>query len=673
MIEDDREDHLLTKEMLAEVQSTQYECDWVGTFEAGLEQLGRNEHDACLVDYRIGGQTGIDLLNMARSHGCGIPILLLTGQRDEAVEREAIRAGAADYLIKGIADGRSIDRAIRFSLERRFQFMRATEGETRLAAFAADVGRALTGRGTVPEILAPCVKAMARYLTIQLAQIHVFDPKRGELDLTACAGLLSETPPGIIPAAIDFIHGEPFLSCPASEDHRLTDADWLEKNHIVSAITYPLMIDEHLLGLITLYAQTALPSLVMRELDSVAPGIGSYLARLALEAQVRRTQQLDCVGKMAAGLAHEFKNNLMVIRAHVDLALPECPAGSPVCDRLHLITRVTDSANVLAQQLMLFARPRALQMKPLDLNKTLITLGPMIQGALDQRVTLNFYCKADHSVIEGDAGMLQQVIINLAVNARDAMPDGGNLSITTRNVEVDNTQAATNPDAVAGQFACLEVSDTGLGMGPETLARMFEPFFTTKPPGKGNGLGLATVFNIIREHRGWIEIKSKVGEGTTFRIYLPESQKSIHAPPAATVQATPRTQAKERRTQSGTAGSVLIVEDEPVLREMAVQTLRRANYDVVSAGSGLEAVKCWEERCGNFDVLLTDLSMPEGMTGMQLASQLLDSNPRLKVILTSGYAQELVDSDLGGRESMYLQKPYPPGLLPETVGKCLGI
>ena len=202
---------------------------------------------------------------------------------------------------------------------------------------------------------------------------------------------------------------------------------------------------------------------------------------------------------------------------------------------------------------------------------------------------------------------------------------------------------------------------------------MFEPFFTTKPPGKGNGLGLATVFNIIREHRGWIEIKSKVGEGTTFRIYLPESQKSIHAPPAATVQATPRTQAKERRTQSGTAGSVLIVEDEPVLREMAVQTLRRANYDVVSAGSGLEAVKCWEERCGNFDVLLTDLSMPEGMTGMQLASQLLDSNPRLKVILTSGYAQELVDSDLGGRESMYLQKPYPPGLLPETVGKCLGI
>jgi signal transduction histidine kinase/DNA-binding response OmpR family regulator len=655
--------------MLSEVWGTTYEFAWTRTFDAGLMALVRNDHDACLVDYRIGNRTGIELLQTARSHGCRVPILFLTGQQEPEIDLAALKAGAADFLVKGDITGSALDRAIRYAVERSRAMREAAEGKVRLAAFGANVGRALTRHAGVPEVLAACAQAIADYLPIELAQIHVFSPRRSELELAAAAGPLKGAPPSTHPVAVDFLQGGACLSCPVSEDHRLTDRDWMESNRILSAVTYPLMMNAHLLGLITLYSSVALSQVVMNELESVVPGIASYLARLALEAQVRRTQQMECVGGMAAGLAHEFKNNLMVIRAHIDQAIPECAAGSRLRDRLHQIVEVTEAANRLAQQLMLFARPQALEPRPLDLNEALGAMRPMIQGAVDQRVTVCFQCEAHSPVVMGDPGLLQQVIINLAVNARDAMPDGGTLTLATRNVAVDAVQAATNPDAVTGHFVQMEVGDTGCGMPPETLARMFEPFFTTKPPGKGNGLGLATVFNIVREHSGWIEVRSQVGKGTTFLIYLPECREACSA------QTTPPLPDPPLGTQEvrGNNQSVLVVEDEPVLRLAAEQTLRRANYDVAVAGSGQEALRLWEERGGRFDVLLTDLSMPEGMTGMQLASQLVKANPTLKVILTSGYAQELVESELEGSDAVFLQKPYPPSLLPQAVGKCLGI
>lgn len=673
MIEDDRHDYLLTKEMLSEVSAPVYEIDWVQTYDAGVEALHRGLYDACLVDYRLGAHTGLDYIQAAGGWDSKVPILLLTGQQEGDIDSLALKLGAADFLVKGKVEGKALDRAVRFSIQRH-QLLRAAASErARLASFGGEVGRALTRAGTPAEVLKPCAAAMVRTLAVHLAQIHVFNPKRGELTLTASEGILSVTPPNVVPAAVDFIQGEPFLSDPALEDHRLGDREWMIKHQIASAVTYPMFMNDHLLGLITLYSPFAIPRKVIDELGSVAPGIASYLARLALEAQIRRTQQLDCVGKMAAGLAHEFKNNLMVIKTHVDRAMEACSQTPNAKDRLHLINEVTDSATHLAQQLMLFARPQNTEPEPLDIHRTLERMRPMIQGALDQRVSLHLQFKADRPVVEADRSSLQQVIINLAVNARDAMPQGGSLTIGTDNVVVDHKKAATNPDAVIGRFLHLAVSDTGCGMSPETLSRLFEPFFTTKEPGKGNGLGLATVFNIVRQHRGWIEVSSELRVGTTFHIYLPESTREVPKEATANPSNSKNAESNGCPPVQGNRQSVLVVEDEPVLREVAEETLKRANFEVTVAASGQEALRLWGERGGRFDVLLTDLSMPEGITGVQLASELLSKNPELKVILTSGYAPEMVESELGGRSAMFLAKPYPPSLLPETVHKCLGI
>ena len=671
IIEDDREDYLLTRELLGESLSPSGTVEWKNCLKEGLKALATGAYDACISDYRLGGNTAFDLLKSARANGYPTPILLFTGHREPGLDVQALAAGAADYLNKGELDALGLDRAIRFAIFRNRLQREAALDKERLAALGASVGKALTHSGCAHEVLQPCAEALARFLPIQLVQIHVFFPKEGELKITASAGKLEADPPSYSPAAIDFVQGSTFLSCPASEDHRLGDSAWLESHKIQSAITYPLSHHEHLLGLITLYSNDVLTETVVHELGSVAPGIGSYLARLMLEAQVRRTQQLDCVGKMAAGLAHEFKNNLMVIGTHAEQILQECPGNTYISECIQSIKAVSDSATGLAQQLMLFAKPQGSDPRPIDLSATLLSMRSMIQGAVDQRVGLNFQCLANPTIVEADQGLLQQVFINLAVNARDAMPKGGTLCVRTDNVEIDTTKAATNPEAVVGRFVRIQVSDTGSGMTPETLARVFEPFFTTKPPGKGNGLGLATVFNIVREHHGWIEVTSEEGKGTTFKIYLPESTKPV--PSREVAEGSPVAPSTASTVPCGKLQRVLIVEDEPVLRFAAEQALQKANFEVYGAGSGQEALKIWEEAHGNFDLLLTDLSMPEGMTGVQLATQLVLLNPRLKVILTSGYAPEMVDHSLGDRQAVFLQKPYSPSSLPQEVGKCLGI
>ena len=671
-IDDDQEEFVLTRELLRSVEGFHYIIAWEPSLEAGLSALKNGAFDACLVDFRLGKHTGIDLIRAAVDQRIGTPILLATGYREPGLDTLALQAGGADFLIKGTLDSEGLHRSIRHAITRHQVLQQAIQERTRLAAFGAEMGRALTCIGCLDETLQACTRVMAEFLPVQLAQIHVFNPRNGEFRLVGCEGPLSATLPREAPEPVDYIHGERCISCPAVGDHRLGDTTWLLKNRILTGVTCPLMLDQHLLGLITLHSRDALSHPILEELGSVVPAVASFLARFSLESQVQRTQQMDCVGKMATGLAHEFKNNLAVIRTHVwetMEALEEAPPAA-IRELLNHILDVTDSANKVAQQLMLFARPDDVEFRPLDLQATLLSLRPMIQGAVDQRVSITFRSEAVKPAIESNPTLLQQILVNLACNARDAMPEGGALLIETTNVHVDSIQAATSPEAHVGDYVRLRVKDTGCGMTPETRARLFEPFFTTKPPGKGNGLGLATVFSIVRQHKGWMEVLSEVGKGTTFQIYFLESTQPVPTPPPASLapQCLPKSgviRANQER--------VLIVEDEPVLRMAAEQVLKRANFNVTSAASGQEALKAWVEQGGRFDLLLTDLSMPDGMTGMQLASQLTRENPRIKVILTSGYAPEMIDRNLHGNEAMFLQKPYPPSALPETVSSCLGI
>jgi two-component system, cell cycle sensor histidine kinase and response regulator CckA len=252
--------------------------------------------------------------------------------------------------------------------------------------------------------------------------------------------------------------------------------------------------------------------------------------------------------------------------------------------------------------------------------------------------------------------------MNLAVNARDAMPKGGKLVIATSNEDVDEAYCRAHPDSRAGRFACLRVTDSGCGMDQQTLSRIFEPFFSTKEVGKGTGLGLAMVYGIVKQHQGWIEVASRVGNGTTFKIFLPAVAKAGDSAPA---------QNDGTGIVRGGRETVLLVEDEPVLREMVREVLTQYRYTVLEASCGAEALRIWDEHDGKIDLLLTDMVMPEGMTGRDLASQLKKRKPALKVIYSSGYSSEIMGKDFGQNDTAFLAKPYLPPQLAQKVRECL--
>jgi CheY-like chemotaxis protein len=258
--------------------------------------------------------------------------------------------------------------------------------------------------------------------------------------------------------------------------------------------------------------------------------------------------------------------------------------------------------------------------------------------------------------------MVEQVMMNLAVNARDAMPKGGQLRVATSFVEVDAAHALRQVGARQGPFVCLEVADRGTGMSPETLSRIFEPFFSTKEVGKGTGLGLATVYGIVKQHQGWIEVASEVGAGTTFKIYLP----AIGQP----AEDIPDTSFRTQNVRGGQE-TILLVEDEPDLRELVRDILQSYRYRVVSAANAVEALKLWDQNDGRIDLLLTDIVMPEGMNGRELVVQLRQRRPNLKVIYTSGYSAPVVDNEPDQRDGLFLAKPYRPPALAQLVRKCL--
>jgi CheY-like chemotaxis protein len=288
----------------------------------------------------------------------------------------------------------------------------------------------------------------------------------------------------------------------------------------------------------------------------------------------------------------------------------------------------------------------------------------MLQRLLGETVALEFQPPAQLAAVFADAGMIEQVIMNLAVNARDAMPEGGRLTLDVSEVEIAQTDTLTHPESRPGRFVCLRVSDTGVGMDTAIIGRIFEPFFTTKEVGKGTGLGLATVYGIVKQHEGWIEVTSQVGKGSTFRVFLPASDAAA----AAGEKADTDPMAFVR----GGTETILVVEDEPVLRDMAQLILEELGYRVLSAGSGREALSVWEQHAGRVDLLLTDMVMPEGVSGVELAERILALQPNLRVVFTSGYTvDDVSEAFLARTNARFLQKPYTRTTLAQAVRRAL--
>jgi CheY-like chemotaxis protein len=305
-----------------------------------------------------------------------------------------------------------------------------------------------------------------------------------------------------------------------------------------------------------------------------------------------------------------------------------------------------------------------MQPRPLNLHEVVANLSKMLGRLLGETIALRLDCVQEPPAVYGDAGMIDQVLMNLAVNAHDAMAGGGTLTISVDECWVGLEYLEHHPDARIGHFVRVQVADTGCGMPSKVRARIFEPFFTTKEPGKGTGLGLATVFGIVKQHAGWIEVASEVGQGTTFTIFFPASDETLVPDGEEPVAAAPQT--------AGGSETILVVEDELVLREMARDFLKDSGYRILEAGSGREALRVWGEHHSEIDLLLTDMKMPEGVSGMELAEKMIVKHPDLRVIFTSGYSDDMVSPEILARNNArFLPKPYAYTDLTRMVRECL--
>jgi two-component system, cell cycle sensor histidine kinase and response regulator CckA len=391
----------------------------------------------------------------------------------------------------------------------------------------------------------------------------------------------------------------------------------------------------------------------------VAQDVGE---RQLLEDQLRQAQKMEAVGRLAGGVAHDFNNLLMVIKGHTELLLNVLPQGDASARKVELIDRAADRAASLTRQLLAFSRMQVLQPRVINLNKIVEDMGRLIPRLLGEDVDLVIRTSPDLGAIRADASQMEQVIMNLAVNARDAMPGGGRLVIETSNTDLDRSYVNARPVVTPGPYILLAVSDTGTGMDQETQARIFEPFFTTKEQGKGTGLGLSTVYGVVKQSGGFIWVYSELGKGTSFKIYLPRVDQPIDAAGAALSYAeVPR----------GTE-TVLLAEDEADVRELAREFLEAAGYTVIEARNGQEALKLAAERADEIDLLVSDLVMP-GMTGQQLAALLQQQDPSLRVIFMSGYSEHAAaEAAQAGSSVRILTKPFNRMALLRTIREVLG-
>jgi CheY-like chemotaxis protein len=367
---------------------------------------------------------------------------------------------------------------------------------------------------------------------------------------------------------------------------------------------------------------------------------------------------MEAVGQLSGGVAHDFNNLLTVIQGHVGLIEAKGDLHPDVADSLQEIGHAAARAAALTRQLLTFSRKQAMQPRDIDANEVVKNMGRMLRRVLREDMKLELRYAPSGAPIHGDVGMIEQVVVNLVVNARDAMPAGGKLAVEISCVEIGAAAARLSPHARAGNFVRLEVSDTGTGIPPEVLPKIFEPFFTTKEVGKGTGLGLANVYAIVNQHSGWVDVHTQLGHGTSFQVYLPRRDLSTLALVAGTaVIELPR----------GTE-TLLFVEDDLLIRLVMEPLLVRQGYTVLTAADAKAALEIWQRQQADVHLLLTDIVLPNGMDGYQLATRLHQEKPGLPVIYTSGYLNEVADRKILLREGInFLAKPFDPSRLLNTL------
>ncbi|MGH7466044.1 MAG: ATP-binding protein, partial [Longimicrobiales bacterium] len=382
---------------------------------------------------------------------------------------------------------------------------------------------------------------------------------------------------------------------------------------------------------------------------------------LRLEEQVRLAQKMEAVGTLAGGVAHDFNNLLTAIRGNAELAMMELPEDTPAREDLAQIGELVDRATAVTRQLLAFGRKQVLEPQTLDLNALIENSGNILRRFIGEDIELKTVFTDEPATVWADPNQLDQILMNLSLNSRHAMPHGGELMIATERTTLDDNFRKLHPWATPGEYVCLSVSDTGTGMSAETVARIFEPFFTTKGPGQGTGLGLAVVYGIVKQHAGLIHVYSEPDQGTTFKIYLPYHAAAVEAPADV-----PRTE-----PAPGARTTILFVEDEEAVRGVAVKQLRRLGYHVLEATNGSQALEALTERSGRVDLVMLDVVMPV-MGGPQAHSEIIRRFPTLKFLFMTGYSPSTSHlTPLSGIPGQILHKPFGLSELAAAVEHAL--
>ncbi|MDB6015737.1 MAG: sensor hybrid histidine kinase [Pedosphaera sp.] len=631
-VEDVRTDRELVIQALRR-EGLDCEFAYAATEQEFREALDSFPCDIILSDFSLPAFCGIETLALAKAAKPDVPFLFVSGTIGEERAVESLKCGATDYVLKNHLDrlGTAVHRALREAQERAErlhaeQLLRASEERFRQVV------------ENIRDVFWLTDPAKNTILYISPAYEKIWGRTCDSLVQSPCTWL-------------EAIHPE--------DRERVLDALATKRARGDYDEVYRIVRPD---GSLRWIHDRAFP---LRDVDGNiyrVAGLAEDITRQRLfEEHIRQAQKMESVGQLAGGVAHDYNNILAASMIQLTLLLDD-PALEPRIRKALLeLQKGNRQAADLTRQLLMFSRRQVLEIKPIELTALLAEALKMLRRLLGETISILFKGETGEAWVNADSGMMEQILMNLCINARDAMPRGGQLAIRIHQVHLNQLAAECNPEARPGSFICLTVADTGAGMSKEIQQRIFEPFFTTKEAGKGTGLGLATVFGIVKQHQGWIEVHSALGRGSEFRVFLPAILNPALAP---AISAPPVIQ---RGTET-----ILVVEDEAEVRQIIVLCLERAGYRVLQATTGREAMEVWLAHDGRIDLLLTDMVMPESTTGLELARTLRQSCPSLKAVIISGYSLDLVQSGVPAEPGIiFLPKPCGADILTTTLRQCL--
>src|SRR5437867_729355 len=590
--------------------------------------LDRQPWDVVVGDYSLPHFGGAAALELLRDSGLDVPFIIVSGTIGEEKAVAAMKAGASDYVSKDNLKRLVpvIEREVREAAGRRERH------RTEAALRASEVSYSTLVEHSPVGIYRSNTEG--RFLSVNAALVRI-------LGYASAAEVLQ------LDMARD-VYADPAERRRLLERDTYTDrqydeveATWKRKDG--ARLTVQLSVRAVRQGARVEYYETF---------------VRDVTEQRRLQQQLVQSQKMEAVGRLAGGVAHDFNNLLTVILSYSDLLLEDRPPDAPDREDIEQIRKAAVGASALTRQLLAFSRQQVLEPRVLDVNTVVASTEKMLTRLLGEDISLTASLAPALGAVKVDPGQLEQIIMNLAVNARDAMPHGGRLSIETANVDMDESYVRGHPVAHPGPYVMLAVSDTGIGMDAVTQARIFEPFFTTKEAGKGTGLGLATVYGIVKQSGGFIWVYSEPGHGTSFKIYLPRVDE-----PVARAVAAPEV--------VGGSETVLVVEDVAAVRAVAREMLERHGYTVLEAPDGETALRLAGKHQGVIRLLLTDVVMPD-VSGRQLADQLLELRPDMKVLFMSGYTDDAIVRHGVLKEGIaYLQKPFTPDTMARKVRAVL--